>query len=82
MKSDLAWTMLRPGNFMSNSLAWSPTIKTQGVFHQPSGTGRWAAAAYVDALLDLQAGMKAGKMSAVTDTASRMLGRPPASFES
>lgn len=41
--SGLAWTMLRPGNFMSNSLAWAPTIKTQGVFHQPSGPGRWAA---------------------------------------
>lgn len=151
MKSGLAWTMLRPGNFMTNSLAWAPTIKTQGVFHQPSGTGRWAAidpadisavavkaltstghegqgytltgpeamdaagyaeviarvigrpvefvdvppeaakqgmlasglpAAYVDALLDLQAGMKAGTVSAVTDTATRLLGRPPASFES
>ena len=151
MKSGMAWTMLRPGNFMTNSLAWAPTIKADGVFHQPSGTGRWAAidpadisavavkaltstghegqaytltgrdamnaagyaeviarvigkrvafvdvppeaarkgmlasgmpAAYVDALLDLLAGMKAGKMSAVTDTVTRLLGRPASNFES
>ena len=41
--SGLAWTMLRPGNFMSNALGWAPTIKSQGAFYQPTATGRWAA---------------------------------------
>ena len=41
--SGLAWTMLRPGSFMSNALGWAPTIKAQGQFSQPTGTGRWAA---------------------------------------
>lgn len=39
----LAWTMLRPGNFMTNALTWADTIKSQGAFYQPSGEGRWAA---------------------------------------
>jgi uncharacterized protein YbjT (DUF2867 family) len=43
MISALQWTMLRPGNFMSNSLGWAPTIKAQGAFYQPTGEGRWAA---------------------------------------
>lgn len=41
--SGLAWTMLRPGNFMTNTLGWAPTIKAQGAVYQPTGTGRWAA---------------------------------------
>ncbi|HVI21841.1 MAG TPA: SDR family oxidoreductase [Myxococcales bacterium] len=41
--SGLAWTMVRPGNFMSNALMWAETIKTQGAFYQPTGEGRWAA---------------------------------------
>ncbi len=41
--SGLAWTMLRPGNFMTNSLGWAATIKSDGAFYQPSGEGRWAA---------------------------------------
>ena len=41
--SGLAWTLLRPGNFMSNALNWAATIKTQGAFYQPTGEGRWAA---------------------------------------
>ncbi|HEX8393386.1 MAG TPA: SDR family oxidoreductase [Longimicrobium sp.] len=43
MDSGLAWTMVRPGNFMTNSLAWADTIRTQGAFYQPTGEGRWAA---------------------------------------
>jgi uncharacterized protein YbjT (DUF2867 family) len=43
MGSGLAWTMVRPGNFMSNALMWVPTMKTQGAFYQPTGEGRWAA---------------------------------------
>ncbi|MFL5437692.1 MAG: SDR family oxidoreductase [Myxococcales bacterium] len=43
MGSGLAWTMVRPGNFMSNALMWAETIKTQGAFYQPTGEGRWAA---------------------------------------
>lgn len=41
--SGLAWTMLRPGNFMSNALGWAQTIRSQGAFYQPTGKGRWAA---------------------------------------
>lgn len=41
--SGLAWTMVRPGNFMSNALMWAETIKSQGAFHQPTGEGKWAA---------------------------------------
>jgi len=41
--SGLAWTMVRPGNFMSNALMWAESIKTQGAFYQPTGEGRWAA---------------------------------------
>src|SRR5437588_11438650 len=42
-ESGLKWTMLRPGNFMSNALGWAETIKTQGAFFQSTGNGRWAA---------------------------------------
>jgi uncharacterized protein YbjT (DUF2867 family) len=31
----IAWTMLRPGNFASNTLRWAPTIKAQGVVFGP-----------------------------------------------
>lgn len=48
MDSGLKWTMLRPGNFMSNSLAWAETIRSQGAFYQPTGEGRWAAIDSVD----------------------------------
>jgi uncharacterized protein YbjT (DUF2867 family) len=41
VESGLAWTMLRPGSFMSNSLAWAETIRAQGAFYQPTGEGRW-----------------------------------------
>ena len=48
MASGMAWTMLRPGNFMTNSLAWAGTIKSQGVFYQPTGDGKWASIDPVD----------------------------------
>jgi uncharacterized protein YbjT (DUF2867 family) len=149
--SGLAWTMLRPGNFMTNALGWAPTIKADGNIYQPTGSGTWAAidpadigavavraltsaghegkeytltgpeafdgagyaaiftrvlgktvtfvdvppdaakqamlgsgmeAAYVDALLDLLAAMKAGYTGAVTNTVQEILGRPAATFES
>jgi uncharacterized protein YbjT (DUF2867 family) len=38
----LAWTMLRPGNFASNTLRWAGTIKAQGVVYAPEGSGRTA----------------------------------------
>ncbi len=41
--SGLGWTMLRPGNFMTNALGWAETIRAQGAFSQPTGAGRWAA---------------------------------------
>jgi (4-alkanoyl-5-oxo-2,5-dihydrofuran-3-yl)methyl phosphate reductase len=37
--SDLAWTFLRPGMFMANSLGWAPTIKAQGQVFSPTGDG-------------------------------------------
>jgi uncharacterized protein YbjT (DUF2867 family) len=43
MASGLGWTMVRPGNFMSNALMWAGTIRSQGAFYQPTGEGRWAA---------------------------------------
>jgi uncharacterized protein YbjT (DUF2867 family) len=33
----LSWTMLRPGNFASNTLRWAPTIKAQGAVFAPAG---------------------------------------------
>ncbi len=149
-RSGLAWTMLRPGNFMSNALAWAGTIRAQGAFYQPTGAGRWAAIdpadiaavavraltepghegeayeltgpeamdaagyaavlsrvlgrpvrfvdvspeaaregmaqaglppVYLDALMELNAAVKAGHLAAVTRTVERVLGRPPAAFE-
>ena len=43
MASGLKWTMVRPGSFMSNAYMWADTIRAQGAFYQPTGTGRWAA---------------------------------------
>lgn len=149
-RSGLAWTMLRPGNFMSNALNWCATVKTQGAFYQPTADGRWAAidpadigavavralttpghegkvhtltgpeslsggdyatklsaalgkpvkfvdvppeaakdgmlqsgipAAYVDALLELMAVMKAGHTNVVTDGVEKALGRKPGTFD-
>lgn len=148
--SGLEWTMLRPVNFMSNSLNWAETIKSGGEFYQPTGTGRWAAIdpadiaavavqaltktghenkaytltgpeslnaagyatklswvlqtpvkfvdvpeeaaragllkcgmppAYVDALMNLLAAMKAGQTDIVTDAVQRITGRKAGTFE-
>lgn len=40
--SSVAWTILRPGVFMANALMWRDTIQAQGVFYEPTGTGRHA----------------------------------------
>jgi len=40
--SGLAWTFLRPGFFMSNTLMWAETIKTQGAVYFPGGEGQVA----------------------------------------
>ena len=150
MGSGLKWTMVRPGNFMSNALMWADTVRSQGSFYQPTGAGRWAAVdpadigavaakaltgpghegkahtltgpeslsaaqyaeklssvlekpvkfvdvppeaardnllrggmppAYVDALLDLLAHMKSGKLDVVTDTIEKVTGKKPGTFE-
>jgi uncharacterized protein YbjT (DUF2867 family) len=150
MESGLKWTIVRPGYFSTNTLAWAATIKSQGAFYQPTGDGRWpsidpadiAAVAvkalvepghegkaytltgpesfsaaeyaatlsavlgktvtfvdvpaetaregmlksglvpvYVDALMDLLANMKAGKMEVVTDTVTAILGRKATTYE-
>lgn len=45
-ESDLSWTFLRPGMFMSNSIEWwAETIKTQGRIYFPGGKGRVAPVA-------------------------------------
>ena len=41
--SGIAWTMLRPGNFMTNALGWADSIKSDGNISQPTATGTWAA---------------------------------------
>jgi uncharacterized protein YbjT (DUF2867 family) len=33
--SGLTWTHVRPGMFMTNTLGWAPSIRTDGVVHQP-----------------------------------------------
>jgi len=149
-ESGLAWTLLRPGNFMTNSLGWATTIKSQGTFYQATGDGRWASIdpadiggvavkaltapghegkaytltgpesmsasqyaetlstilgkrvkfvdvppdaarqsmlksgippVYVDALLEINAVMKAGKADVVTDDVEKILGRKATRFE-
>ncbi|MFN8444821.1 MAG: SDR family oxidoreductase [Caldilineaceae bacterium] len=40
--SGLAWTMLRPGQFMSNLLQWGDSIKSQGKVYFPGGEGKVA----------------------------------------
>ena len=148
--SGLRWTMLRPGNFMTNSLLWAESVGREGKFYQPSGEGRWAAidpadvgavavaalttpghegksytltgpeslsaagyaqvlarvlgtpvafvdvppdaarqamlaggipADYVEAVVDLNAAMKAGTLDAVTSEVERVAGRKAGTFE-
>jgi len=38
----LSWTILRPAVFMANALMWRDTIRAQGVFYEPTGSGRHA----------------------------------------
>jgi uncharacterized protein YbjT (DUF2867 family) len=40
--SGLAWTMVRPGNFASNTLRWAPMIKAQGAVFGTGGHGKSA----------------------------------------
>lgn len=42
MESGMKWTMLRPGNFMTNAFGWIETIKSQGAVYQPTGEGKFA----------------------------------------
>lgn len=37
--SGIAWTMLRPGNFASNTLRWAGMIRGQGTVFAPQGSG-------------------------------------------
>jgi uncharacterized protein YbjT (DUF2867 family) len=41
--SGLAWTILRPNEFMSNAYFWRDTVKSQGVVYAPTGDGKHAA---------------------------------------
>jgi (4-alkanoyl-5-oxo-2,5-dihydrofuran-3-yl)methyl phosphate reductase len=43
MQSGLPWTILRPGAFMSNALAWAPMIRHQGRVFAPYAQVRTAA---------------------------------------
>ncbi len=38
----IPWTIVRPGSFMSNTMAWVGSIKGQGVVYNPSGHGKTA----------------------------------------
>jgi len=46
--SPLSWTVLRPGVFTANALMWRDTIKAQGVFYEPTGSGCHAMVDPVD----------------------------------
>jgi len=41
-QSGISWTLLRPGGFMSNSLQWADTIKSQSKVFNPMGNGKTA----------------------------------------
>jgi (4-alkanoyl-5-oxo-2,5-dihydrofuran-3-yl)methyl phosphate reductase len=41
--SGVAWTFVRPGAFMTNCLAWAPTIKAQGAVFSATRDGRLAS---------------------------------------
>jgi uncharacterized protein YbjT (DUF2867 family) len=43
--SRLAWTILRPAGFMSNILHGAETIRSQGVYYAPTGSGKYP---YID----------------------------------
>ena len=68
--SGLAWTFLRPGGFMSNSLQWVGTIKSEGAVFNPMGEGKYAPIAPGDiaavATLALTASGHEGKAYGLT----------------
>ncbi len=39
-ESGLAWTILRPGNFDTNTLRWAPSIQAQGLVFHITGDGK------------------------------------------
>jgi (4-alkanoyl-5-oxo-2,5-dihydrofuran-3-yl)methyl phosphate reductase len=41
-ESGIPWTFVRPGAFMSNTLQWQPTIKSEGKVFNPTGEGKLA----------------------------------------
>ena len=41
-QSGVAWTFLRCGMFMSNTLGWAGTVKAQGTVYSPFGQGKMA----------------------------------------
>jgi (4-alkanoyl-5-oxo-2,5-dihydrofuran-3-yl)methyl phosphate reductase len=41
-QSGISWTFLQPGGFMSNSLQWADTIKSQSKVFNPMGKGKTA----------------------------------------
>jgi len=43
VESGMAWTILRPGAFMSNALMWAPGVKAQGVVYAPFAQSKTAA---------------------------------------
>lgn len=47
-KSGVAWTFLRCGMFMSNTLGWAGTVKAQGAVYSPFGDGKMAMIAPKD----------------------------------
>jgi uncharacterized protein YbjT (DUF2867 family) len=89
--SGLQWTFIRPGNFMTNTLMWSDTIKKDGAIYQPVGNGKYASIDPADiaavAVKALTADGHAGKAYALTgpesmstqqmaDVLGKALGKP------
>jgi (4-alkanoyl-5-oxo-2,5-dihydrofuran-3-yl)methyl phosphate reductase len=68
--SGLRWTFLRPGAFMSNTLQWVGTIRSQGAVFNPMGEGKYAPIAPRDiaavATLALTASGHEGKAYEIT----------------
>ena len=89
--SKLGWTMLRPGNFSSNTLRWVPTIKGQGSVFSPDGASTSAPIDPADiaavGAVALLAGGHEGKRYVLTseqtltvkeqvETIARVIGKP------
>jgi uncharacterized protein YbjT (DUF2867 family) len=76
--SGVAFTFVRPTGFMTNLLAWAPSIKTEGIVRSSTGNGRRPfihsediAAVSVAALLD---GEYAGRILSITGPRSLTFG--------